>query len=277
MGSLLRLFARFGGFFLFVLLEGICFYLIVQLNTKQGQIWFSSANFLVGKAYDTYDSAVDYIHLKEEIAQLMEDNARLRRTLEATRPAIDTALVDTARLDTITQIFSYIPADIINNSINRFNNYLTIDRGRSDSIAASMGVISEDGVVGIVRAVSENYASVLSILHPETRISASVKRNKYFGSLVWTGDDPQYMELQAIPKYAVVLAGDTIVTSGYSSIFPAGIFIGTVENVVLKSGDNFFSIQVKLNIDMGTIRHAYVVKNLYREELTKLSEGEKNE
>lgn len=277
MRSLLQLFARFGGFFLFVLLEGICFYLIVQFNKTQGQIWFSSANAFVGAAYDTYDGAVDYLALKREIRELMEENARLRKALEKARPGIDTLTTDTARIDSIRRTYTFIPADVISNSINRNNNTLTLDKGRRDGVEPHMGVISDDGVIGIVRAVSANYASVGSILHRDTRISASIRRTGSFGSLVWRGNDPRYMELEAIPKHADIKVGDIVETSGFSAIFPSGLRIGTVKSVEKISGGNFYDIKVELDEDLSRLKYAYVVNYLARKELSELEAATANE
>ncbi len=271
MRSLLRLFVRFSGFFLFVLLEGICFYLVVQFNTRQSQIWFSSANAFIGAAYDSYDATIDYFGLNKEIERLSLENARLRRELRARRPEVDTVMTDTAFLDTAVQIYSFIPAEVINNSVNRNNNRLTLDKGRAAGLAPEMGVINEDGVVGIVLGVSEHYATVMSILHRQMSLSVSIKRNGYFGSLVWVDNDPQFMELQAIPKYVQVVVGDTIQTSGYSSIFPAGIDVGVVDSFKMDESGNFFEIKIRLHIDMGKIEHTYVVKNLRKEELDRLT------
>lgn len=281
MRSLLRLFARFGGFFLFVLLEGICFYLIVnsKANTKQSQIWASSANVMTGYAYDRYDAAVDYLTLNKKIDKLMRENAALRAQLENARDPLDTLgpVTATVRLDTARQVYTYIPADVINNSVNRNNNTFTLDRGRRDGVEPGMGVITEDGVAGIVRSVSQHYAAVLSILHRDVRISARIKRNNEFGSLAWTGEDPRFMELQAVPKYVEVNVDDTIVTSGHSLIFPADLYIGKVVETKVESGNNFHDIKVLLGVNMRQLRHAYVVKNLRREELDKLTEEAANE
>lgn len=278
MRNLLQFFLRFGGLLLFLLLEGVCFYLIVQFNQKQKQIYFSSAGALIGGFYERYDNTVDYLNLKDQIKSLMEENARLRRQLPNASFSDDIELdtIDTYEDDSLVQRYVYIPAKVINNSITSNNNLLTLDQGRRKGIEPHMGVVGRNGLVGIVWNVRDRYSSVMSLLHRQTRISAAIRSTNYFGSLVWKGSNPQYMQLDAIPKHAVVNKGDTIQTSGYS-IFPEGIMIGTVEERTIDPGDNFYTIRVKLINDMSKSKHAYVVKDLLGDELQKLKEEDENE
>ncbi|MBX2929712.1 MAG: rod shape-determining protein MreC [Saprospiraceae bacterium] len=293
MRNLLEFLARFGSFFLFILLEAVCFFLIVRFDDGKNRIFLSSTNAVAGFALKQYDAIADYATLPREMKQLQEENSRLRAQLadnyldpSYTKDTIEELVRrpdsiysrapdrDSLSLrDTlITQRYVYIPANVISNSINRRDNTLTIDRGTSQEVTPRMGVIGPQGIVGIVRTVSKNYASVLSILHAETSISASVKHKGYFGSLVWRNPkDPGTMKLEAIPKHAGIAAGDTIVTSGFSGMFPAGIFIGTVASALRDTtGDNFQDITVKLALDMGNVSHVYVVQNKQLEDLRKV-------
>ena len=277
MRNLLQFFMRFGGLLLFALLEGVCFYLIVQFNQKQRQIYLSSAGAVVGGLYERYDNTVDYLNLKDQIKNLMEENARLRRQVPGINN-LDIAKIDTNEVaieDSVIHRYIYIPAKVINNSITSSNNLLTLNQGRKHGIEPHLGVMGKNGLVGIVWNVRDRYSSVMSLLHRQTRISAAIRRNGYFGSLVWKKNDPQFMQLEAIPKHASVEIGDTIQTSGYS-IFPEGIIIGTVESRTIDPGDNFYTIEVKLNNDISKLKHAYVVKDLLADEIKKVEE-EQNE
>jgi rod shape-determining protein MreC len=148
---------------------------------------------------------------------------------------------------------------VISNSINQRNNHFTIDRGSRDGVRTEMAVITPHGVAGIVDRVGEQYSTAISVLHSASRISASILRNHYFGSLVWKEMDPAYMILEASPRQADVLIGDTIVTSGFSFIYPKGIFIGTVSRFWIEGGSNYYTIEVRLHEDIARLDRVYVV------------------
>jgi rod shape-determining protein MreC len=112
----------------------------------------------------------------------------------------------------------------------------------------------------------------MSVLHEDTKISAKVKRSGYFGVMTWNGTDARKMTLEAIPKHTKLLRGDTIITSGYSSIFPEGVVIGIIEDFKVEPGSNFYNAQVVLSADLNRIQYVYVVDDLMREERKKLEE-----
>lgn len=267
MRNILQLFVRFGGLFLFILLEGISLFMVVQFNEKQEQIFFYSYNKAVGSFNDWYNGLMDYFRLDKAIEELREENAKLRTQLEAYGFS-DEINVDTLTFDSTK--FLYIGADVINKTILGNNNTLTLDKGRTDGIGKHMGVVSPRGVVGIVTNASAEYAGVMTILHKESRISASIKRSGYFGSLVWDGKDPMRAALENLPRHASIQIGDTIQTSGYSNIFPRGIMIGTVETFDIKEGADNYSVTVKLSNDICNIQQAYVIINRDEDELTNL-------
>lgn len=265
MRSLVLFFIKYNAFFVFVLLEIVSFYLIVNNNEKQNQVFISSANQVTGSFYERYDKLVSYWNLGDVNAELANDNKRL---MEQLPNAFFDTTVDTVEVvdSQYRQQYEYIPAKVVNNSVSRYNNYLTLNRGRSQGIRPNTGVITSNGIVGIIKKTSKNYAGVMSILHHNTRISARLKSSKYFGSLVWKKEDPKYMYLDAIPKHAVVEQGDTIVTSGFSTMFPEGILIGTVSEASVVDGSNFHEIKVRLSSDMNNLSHVFVVNNLLKEE-----------
>lgn len=182
---------------------------------------------------------------------------------------------DSLQADSTAPMFTFIAANVVSNSIISANNSLRLDRGAADGVKPHMGVISSDeGLVGIVRETAEHYCRVMSLLHSQSRIKASIRRNGYFGTLAWNGGDPMRMQLEAIPKHAEVAVGDTIQTSGYSQIFPKGILIGKVESAKLGPGENFYTITVKLFNDLSKVQYVYIVDNLMRDEHEELDRAE---
>lgn len=276
MRNLVLFFIKYNAFFVFILLEIISFYLIVNNNEKQNQVFVSSANQVTGSFYERYDKIVSYWNLGDVNAELANDNKRLMEQLPNAYfdDNIDTVeVVDTQYL----QQYEYIPAKVVNNSVNRYNNYLTLNRGKSHGIKSNTGVITNNGIVGVVKKTSKNYAGVMSILHHNTRISAKLKSSDYFGSLVWKKDDARYMYLDAIPKHAELEKGDTVITSGFSTMFPEGIMIGTISKAKVIDGSNFYEIKVRLSSDMNNLSHVFVVNNLLKEEQEALEEAVKLE
>jgi rod shape-determining protein MreC len=270
MRNLLLFLIRYNAFFLFVILEIISFSLIVNNGTdSQKTILFSSANNFTGFFMEKYNNILQYWHLPEENEKLARENAQLKAQLRRDKfnHKVDTTMV----FDSIyEQQYKYIPALVINNSVGLQNNYITLNRGRKHDIERNAGVISSDGIVGIIQNTSYRYSTVLSLLHRDMKISATIKRTNYYGSLVWKNNNPTSMTLEAIPKHASVEINDTIITSGYSSIFPKGLMIGIVDTFWIEAGSNFHTINVKLSADLNKIRNVYVVKDFLKQEKLKL-------
>ena len=238
MQSLIQFLIRFSAFFLFLALEVICFWLIIRNNDHQRSIFLNSSNIISAKANDWYDRAVEYSQLQEFADSLARENARLKSELYNNRAYQE--LQKNVQVDSLlNQRFETISAQVINNSVTSRNNEITIDRGRDDGILPGMGVIGERGIVGIVRHASGSFSSVLSVLHSSAKVSASISRTNYFGSLEWKGFDPTTLSLEAVPKHADVRVGDTVQTSGFSHIFPAGVMIGIVDTFAIQGGKQF--------------------------------------
>lgn len=269
---------RYSGFFIFILLEAICFILIVRYNSSQREIFLYSSSLFSGFMNKNYADATAYIGLTERVDSLKNENRALKKQIANFRERIVLAQTDSipARFDS-TALYDVIPAKIISNSVSLNHNYLTLDVGRKDKVEALNGVISANGVVGIVKNVSNHYARVMSLLHRQSRISAAIKKNGFFGTLVWRGDNPKIMILEDVPKHATVTVGDTIVTSGYSAIFPPGLMIGKVLNHKLAAGSNSHTITVELQEDLSRLKDVYVVKNLRKRELDSLLEESRDE
>jgi rod shape-determining protein MreC len=276
MFNLLQLFVKLSGFFVFVLLEVISFSLVVKYNQRQSDIYATSVNRLTGYLQEKATVTHRYFSLDEENYRLAKENTDLLEKL-ANLGINDPAKLDTLFSDSLQPKYSFIEAKVIRNSVNRHHNYLTLDKGRKDGILPHSGVLTENGVVGIVRKVSNHYSVVMSMLHRQTKLSARIRHKNFFGSLVWKSDETHTFHLEDIPKNAAVVPGDTIETSGYSAIFPEGVELGLVEKLWIEPGSNFYTIQVKSGLDLSNIQYVYVVKNLLKQEQEELEQAVKEE
>lgn len=213
----------------------------------------------------------EYIDLKATNKNLAQENARLRSLLPDAY--YESNIIKNTVNDTLKhQQYSFIVAKVINNSMTRRNNYLTLDKGALQGVKPEMGVITSQGVVGIVKNVSEHYCTVMSMLHKDMRISAKFKNNNYFGSLAWEGSDPTIAVLKDIAKHVVFQKGNTVVTTSYSAVFPENILIGTVAGADIKPGENFYNIQIKLSTNFSNLTYVYVVDNMLKSEQRKLQD-----
>ncbi len=295
MGSLLQLFIRNGGFVTLVLVEALCFYIIVQANTntRQKAIYVHSFGRLAGNLLERRQHLTDYWSLEEKADSLSQENRDLQEQL-SNRQTVQVEHRDTfftVRFDSLFRndslrrrvtrpAYSYVTATVIGNSINGANNWLMLNRGSSDGLQPDMAVVTHRGIVGIVREVSTHYALAMSVLHRQTKISAALKRERAFGSLVWEGGDPDVMTLKFIPKHFDQIAvGDSVVTSGFSQMFPPQHLIGTIAQEPQQDLENpyFLTMLVRLHQDMSTVREVYLVKNLFAAQLDSLQSSLRNE
>ncbi|MFN4811816.1 MAG: rod shape-determining protein MreC [Bacteroidota bacterium] len=271
MRNLLRFLWKYSNFVLFILMEVCCFYLIFQNNSFQRASWINSSNAFAGNVFTTVNSIKEYFALKETNELLAAENARLRtQALGSYAKYITTKTIvgDTV----LKQQYTYIPADVVNNSVNRRNNYLTLNRGYKQGITRDMAVITSNGIVGYIKDVSANYCTVLSILNKDAKISAKVKRYDELGSLIWEGGDYRYGLLQDIGTHVKIAKGDSIVTSNFSDIFPSNIMIGTVESYAPREGGEFYNIKVKYSANLKNVTHVYIINNILRQEKIQLEE-----
>ncbi len=284
MRALLQIFIRNGGFFTFAVLEVFCAYLIVNFNGEQGKIYAHTSTLIGGNLSNQWRQVVDYYYLPDRLREVTDENDSLKTILLRMRtvriPYRDTFFTvsyDTLHRKLYRPDFEFIAAEVIGNTIGGSSNWITLNRGRNDGVTENSGVVTRNGLVGIVRYTDDNFALVMSLLHRQTKISASLKNKGYFGSLVWEGGSPDEMTLNDIPKHVPVQAGDTVVTSGYSLMFPKGYPIGIVTNQSVPSGSNFHAIQVRLSQRMGDIRDVYVVKNIFYTQIDSLQRRAKDE
>jgi len=288
MQTFLQFLRRFAVFFLFILLELICFYLIVQNNRFQRTRFASSAGFLSAGVLDTKSKIIDYFYLQKTNEQLVLEQEQLltqifnQKTVEpdsceivANIPQDTLAITEDSVL--INPQYRFIPAKVISKSTSRQQNYFTINKGSLQGIEPDMGVVSGSGVVGLVRSVSDNYAVVMTVLHRKLKISAKIDRNNYFGSLSWNGEDIFTAQLDDIPINVLVQEGDKVTTSGYSAFFPEKMPIGKIKEVSTTAGSNFQNIQVDLATVFGEIEYVFVIDNRDSEVINQLKESLENE
>lgn len=269
MQNLLYLLFRYGYILLFIALQIICLNLLVRFNPHQQELFIKSSNSISGWFYQQRTSITQFFSLADVARELAAENARLRRTFpEFHGPG---ALEHQVQKDsTIHQQYDLIPAKVINNSVSGLDNFFTLEVGTREGIEKGMGVICDQGVVGIITDANKYYARGISILNRDCRISAAVKRNHFFGTLYWEGGDPTLARMGDVPKHAKLTVGDTIITSGFSAIFPEDIVLGVIESFSLLDGSNFYDIEVRLTMDLSNIFYVYVIRNLLRKEQLEL-------
>ncbi len=271
MYNLVQLFLKFSGFLTFLLLEIICFTLVVKYNQKQQTVYISSVNRLTGWLDKKQATVNQYFSLDEANAILAAENAHLLEQLSNIE--MDSSRIDSVLSDTNQLKYTFLSAKVLSNSINRHHNYLELDKGSMDGVRENSAVVTSEGVVGIVRKVSRNYSVAMSILHREMNVSARIKGKFYFGNLVWKSMDNRLFNLEDIPKHAPIMKGDTVETSGYSAIFPDGIFLGTVEKLWMDPGSNFYTIEVRSKLDMSNLRYASIVHGIFKQEREQLEQS----
>jgi rod shape-determining protein MreC len=263
MRDLLKFLTKNSFFLLFLLLEGISLIFIVQHNSFQKSAFINSSHATTGFLHQNLQVYREYFQLRRINSGLQEENIRLRNILSILAEKDTTALL-TAFSGESGKYF-YFPAHVINNSVTKQYNYLTLNAGRGQGLSEDMAVVSEKGVVGIITGVSEHFALVLPVLNRNFRISAKIKRNNYFGVAEWDGRSSRYVQLNEISLHVDAFPGDTIVTSGHSAIFPEGIPIGVITEI-REGNSNFFNIKVKLLTDFDNLYYVTVIKNQFQEE-----------
>lgn len=273
MRNLIRFILNNHFFILFIFFEIVALTLVFQNNYYQNAFVFNLSRNISGYTDSRILSFRQYLNLYETNKALMEDNTWLRNNLISSYKQM-TLLNANAEFDSVwAQQYNFIPARVISNSTNKQNNFISIDKGAAHGIKTDMAVVSHDGVVGIITGVSDNFATVIPILNIDLRISSKINNTGYFGSLHWDGRDPGSALLHELPHHVTINTGDTIVTSGFSAIFPEGIMVGTIAEYELK-GANFYTVVVDLSTDFRKLNHIWVIEDLFREELLELQRKE---
>jgi len=270
MQQLIYFIQKYRYFLFFLLLELIAFQLIINNLSFHNSKFINSASTITGGFYNKTNSISDYFQLDTENKELLNENLILRNKLEKLSQNIDTIAVTKIFEKTkLRQRYLYFKGRIEKNQFRNNYNFLTINLGSKDSVRKEMGVINSKGILGITENVLHNYSRVRSILNKNSKINAKLKNSNYFGTLTWDGFDYNITQLLDIPRQAALKVGDTIITGGMSSIFPEGIPIGRVDNIV-----NGASIKRIINIqlfnDMSSLKNIYVVKDFDKQQLMNL-------
>lgn len=263
MRNLLDFLLKYNYCLLFVLLEVICFILLFRFNSYQGSVFFTSANRIAGEIYDLSSEVTRYIGLGEVNRQLTRRNVELELEVETLRRAVTAYTQDSLKvekmLDEAKKGYQIHDARVVNNSVTHADNYITIDRGEEDGICPEMGVVCGNGVVGIVYMTGSHHALVLPVLNSKSSISCKIKRTEYFGFLKWEGGSSQYAYVKDMPRHSEFTLGDTIVTSGHSAVFPSGIPVGTVDDMVDSHDGLSYLLRVKLFTDFARLTDVQVI------------------
>ena len=271
MSKLINFFLRYHASFLFIALEIFAFILIFNTQDLQRQAMLNSSNGVTAWFHNQTGQVQEYFHLRRLNDSLLEENVRLKNHLN---DAKEFYLVGSDSVkDTIQkQIYSYSTAKVVKKSTSRPNNMFTINKGSADGIKQDMGVISAKGIVGVVRDVSQHFSTVTPVIHREFRLTTVVDSLGYLGQLRWQGRNADYAALEDIPPHVGLAKGLKIYTTGYSSIFPAGIEVGKITSFEKSSKRNFYDVEIKLATDFHKLQYVYVVDYLYKEERKKLEE-----
>lgn len=260
---------QYRAFFTFLVLELVAVWMFLENNQFQGARFFNSANSVAAAITGFSQNTADYFSLRQVNRALAEENARLRYELEKRNRQLENITGATADSAIIKQ-FDFVTAKVVNNSVSRFTNFLTINKGSINGVEPGMAVISQAGVVGKVKVASRNYSVVTSLLNVDVMISGLLKRTGHFGTVQWDGSDPDYIQLKYIPRHVKPVVGDTVITSGYSGVFPEGIFIGTISDVKLSKEAPFYLLTVKLAQDFRSLSWVTVIRNRLLPELDSL-------
>lgn len=266
MYSLWRFILKHHFVILFILLEVVSILLLARSQNFHRNRMINTTSDAVGKVYEWSSEVSDYFRLSKTNRQLAEENAWLRQQLSIT---YDTNLVtyDIQERDTI---YEYIPARVVNNSIGQVNNYIIIDKGKVDGIEPDMGVVSTDGIVGVVADVSRHYASILSLLHSNSVVGVRFQNSQELGSLKWGSNNYRYGIVEDIPTHVVLQEGDTVLTSAYSFIYPEDLMVGTVVETRPASSGALNTARIRFATDFATLRYVYVIRNMHKPELDSL-------
>lgn len=279
MREILNFFVRNSKWFVFIILVVVSCIMLFTRNPYQHHVYLTSAGRVTGTIYGIAGNVTSYFNLYHNNEDLNRRNAdlqleviSLREELQQLRERDEYARLDTVAPHQALRHYDFIVAHVINNSVMHPHNYITVDKGAADGVKPEMGVIDQNGVVGIVNVVSENHARLISLLNPNFPLSCKIKGNESFGSLVWDGNDPRYSLLEDLPRHTVFHRGDTVVTSGYSAVFPEGIPVGVIESEKSTHGENFFILKVRLLSDFTKLNNVQIVVNNHADELRRLEE-----
>jgi rod shape-determining protein MreC len=265
MKNLLNFLYRNNFFFAFLFLEFFCILILIKNNGYQGSSLLNSSNKISANIYQMEANAKEYLLLKDENERLSKLNTFLLNRIKLGYAAIPLKIYK--KNDTLyKQEYEFMNGKAISSSVNKRNNYLTLNIGSKQGVTHDMAVITSDGIIGIVKDVSENFASAMSILHKDVRVNCQLKKDGTYGPLIWDGTDYRFSNLTDIPTNAKIKRGDTVITSSLSGIFPEGILVGFVDSYEQRPNESFYTVKVKLSADFKKVNYVSVIKYNYKTE-----------
>lgn len=263
MHNLIEFLAKYNHWFVFVVLEVVSMVLLFSFNSYQGSVWFSSANAVMGKLYEWDSNVETFFSLTKVNQELTQRNAYLEYQVQQLADSLTAVTKDSGALrrGQLAMLDNYrlIPAKVIDNSVSKYDNLMTIDKGQADGIRKDMGVVSGTGIVGIVYLVTEHYSIVIPVLNTRSNISCTIQNRGYFGYLRWQGGSSELAYVEDVPRHAHFKLGDNVVTSGYSAVFPPGVRVGKILHVFNSADGLSYRVQVKLATDFGKLRDVCVI------------------
>lgn len=255
-------------FLLFVLLEVLAIGLIVSNNSPQGAAFFNSSNAVIGSVLKTRSDVLDFFSFAQANETLIRENALLLEQIKALKQEPDSLPIP---LDSAFEAqFQFTGARVISNSLRFAQNHLTLNKGSMDGLKPGMGIFNQDGIVGRVKSVSENYSVGISLLNTGLLVSSKIKSTENFGSVNWDGKSSKQAKMLYVPRHVRAQAGDTIVTSGFNAVFPEGIRIGIISSVNQGDDPNYLDILIDLSTDFSRVNYVYLVENTQIVELDSL-------
>ena len=268
MQRLFQFFYEYRAFLFFVLLETISIWLIVQNNNYQSSAFFNSSNYYAASILQAKNNVKEYFYLKEESEQLARENSRLHYLLTIEQQK-KSQVADTGSAYLRTHQYTFVPAKVINASMRRQQNFLTLDKGLADGIKEQMGVISPTGAVGKVKTCSEHFSTVVSLLTQQIYIACKIKNKDIQCSMTWEGKDPRRAVILNVPIHHIVQKGDSVITSEENRIYPEGVMVGIVENAKINDRSEY-EITILLSTDFSTLSYVYVIENKLKAEADSL-------
>lgn len=248
--------------------------LLFRFNSYQGSVWFSAANSVAAGINSTYSNVMNFFNLEQVNQELTAQNIALQRETEHLRQSLITATQDTTITEKLMREklvgYNMVPATVVSNSAERSNNYLVIDRGEKDGIRPEMGVVGGGGVVGIIYLTGPHHSLVIPVTNRKSSISCRVRGQNYFGYLQWDGSSMLSAYVDDVPRYAKVKVGQAIETSGYSAVFPPGIFVGRVRTIRNSTDGQSYRLDVTLGTNFANLRDVLVVTTPYKAEIDTL-------
>lgn len=273
MRNLIEFILKYSSWIVFSFLMILSLAMLVSNGRYHSSVWFTSANSISSKVYGVSNGITGYFNLRSINRELQLSNAQLENEVLDLRRQVEEykSIIGDSIDSSNTKRYDFVLGTVLNNSTRHPRNYFTINKGSNDGVIEGLGVVDQNGIVGIVNVAGKNTARIISVLNNTQRISVKLKDTQMVGSLVWKGNDPRIAYVEEIPRHAVYNVGDTIVTSGFSTTFPADIPVGTVMGRVRAADDNFYILKIRLASDFNNLSTVRVLKDAYKAQLDSLT------